>query len=255
VLQVTLLAAALFGSYHLVVFLLETTRVHNAVSPPATSAPHTVQPTAVTHSKLAPLVGGDLVGAELYLPDAAYPADSNQVQDGNVTVNVRVSSKGIVVSAKAVEGDEHLRAAAEKAAKSAAFSPDKLRGKGSVINGTITYDFVTPGNPASANQTLTAAESLAQSGVSATTGGPLAGAELELVQPDYPSSAKRQKIAGAVTIVVRVSRKGKVLSWRALDGDQRLRASAVKAARRSTFSPDKLPGTGEVVGTISYTFR
>jgi hypothetical protein len=56
-------------------------------------------------------------------------------------------------------------------------------------------------------------------------------------------------------VVVRVSPNGNVISWRPLNGEQRLRTLAVNAAKRSTFDADKLPGNGEVVGTITYTFR
>jgi outer membrane biosynthesis protein TonB len=52
-----------------------------------------------------------------------------------------------------------------------------------------------------------------------------------------------------------VNRAGKVISWRTLEGDSQLRAAALKAAKQTTFSPDKLPGKGEVVGTVTYNFK
>ena len=90
--------------------------------------------------------------------------------------------------------------------------------------------------------------------VTVTTGGPLAGKERKLVKPDYPASAGRDRISGTVTIVVRVDNSGHVVSWRPLDGQQDLRAAAVKVVRDSVFVPAKRRDT-EVVGTITYTFR
>jgi len=40
-----------------------------------------------------------------------------------------------------------------------------------------------------------------------------------------------------------------------LEGDSQLRAAALKAAKKAIFSPSKLPGKGEVVGTITYNFK
>jgi hypothetical protein len=67
-----------------------------------------------------------LSAAELYVPDAEYPPDAT-VASGNVNVRVQVSQKGIVVKAEAVDGDESLRGAAEKAALTSAFDPDKIQ--------------------------------------------------------------------------------------------------------------------------------
>jgi TonB family protein len=87
------------------------------------------------------------------------------------------------------------------------------------------------------------------------TGGPLAGAEESLAKAEYPDSALRKGVEEVITITVRVNRQGRVISWRTGSGDSSLRAAALKAARRSTFSPEKLPGNGEVVGTITYNFK
>ena len=85
-------------------------------------------------------------------------------------------------------------------------------------------------------------------------GGPLAGTELNVPAPEYPSAARRDRLQGAVTLVIRVNNSGKVVSWRTLEGDQRLRAAAIRAARNATFNSAKLP-KNDVVGTITYTFR
>ena len=248
ILPILLVAAVFFGGYRLITYLLDSTRNPVTQTP---VAPVTAKPGPRAIQRSRPVVSSELAGAELYLPDVEYPTDAAPGQAVKVIVSVRVSAKGIVVSAKAAEADEQFRTAAEKTAKSSAFSPDKLQGKGSFIDGAITYSFASK-----QAAPIRAAIDLSEPGnVSAVAGGPLAGTSLVLVQPDYSRSVRNQGAGGAVTVVVRVSRSGKVKSWRAVDGDKRLRSAAVKAAQRSTFSPEKLPGSGDVVGTITYTFQ
>jgi TonB family protein len=234
--------------------------------------------------KTAPVIGGDLVGTELIVPNAEYAAHTVTGTDGvdasgNVTVRVHVNQKGMVIFAMALDGDKRLRAAAVKAAKSAAFSPEKLRGKGRTVTGTITYNFVAPKPSANGPSNVTASKAQSASAASQSspvtgsspanaaadppasdgqfplTGGPLAGTELNLPKPQYPASARSKGITGTISIVVRVNRAGRVISWRTGEGDSQLRAAALKAAKQATFSPAKLPGKGEVVGTITYNFK
>ena len=242
---VVLVGAVLFGSYQLVSYLLGQKQTPQTQSTTAANP----KPTPITAA--APIVGGELAGTELYLPDVQYPADVEPGQAANVTVNVRVSAKGIVFAANAADGQEPFRTIAEKTARSAAFSPEKLQGRGSVVDGTITYSFASKQPP----QINTPTGLSVPGKVSAVAGGPLAGAALMLALPDYSHTLRNEGVSGDVTVVVRVTRSGKVKSWRPLDGDPRLRAACIKAAKRSTFSPDKLPGDTEVVGTITYTFQ
>jgi hypothetical protein len=92
-----------------------------------------------------------------------------------------------------------------------------------------------------------------RSNVSASAGGPLAGAERKLVIPKIPKSLRVEQ--ESATVVVRVNRAGRVMSWRPLDGDESFRAYLIKAARSSTFDPAKLSGEGQVVGFITYKFE
>ena len=239
---VLFLLIAAFVSYHL------ATRKTNVPQLDPTTIPVRAAPKL---TKSAPVVGGDIAGAELYIADAEYPPDA-KVESGNVMVGVQVSRKGIVVSAKAVDGDESLRIAAEKAAKGSAFTPDKLKDRGSLINGTITYNFLkTADSTVHVDEFGFSAEIPTE--VAATAGGPLVGAERKLEIPPVPSKLHVAK--GAVTVVVRVNRSGRVVSWRPLNADARLRPWMIKGARASTFDPSKLPGEGDVVGTITYRFR
>jgi hypothetical protein len=239
---VLFLLIAGFVSYHF------ATRKTNVVQLEPTTIPVRAAPKP---TKAAPVVGGDLAGAELYIADAEYPPDAT-IENGNVTVGVKVSRKGIVVSAKAVDGDESLRSAAEKAAKGSAFIPGKLQDRGSLVNGTITYNFLKASDTA-AHRNAFGFSDETPTEVVATAGGPLVGAERKLEIPPVPSRLHVGK--GAVTVVVRVSRSGRVLSWRPLNADSRLRPWMIKGARASTFDPTKLPGEGDVVGTITYRFQ
>jgi TonB family protein len=233
-----------YGGYRLATSLIaRQTQPRNNTAPPVTTS----QP-KVEVSKRAPIVSGEFSGAELYLPDAEYPSAAT-TSEGTVTVEVRVSKKGIVVGARAVDGDESLKPAAEKAARSSAFSPKKLEDKPALMTGTITYHFN------SSFKTPVSNEANPDSETTATLGGPLVGTELNLVQPRKPASFKGTDSEDKVTLVVRVNRSGRVVSWRLLVGAQELRTVSVNAAKQSTFSPDKLPDTGDVVGTITYNFH
>jgi hypothetical protein len=207
---------------------------------------------AAKPTKSAPVLGGELAGAELFLPDAEFPPEAT-VESGVVTVGIQVSRKGIVVSAKPLAGDESLRGAAVKAAKSSAFAPDQLQGKSSLISGTITYNFLrtNDNNQHGLDSGFTADSTPTQ--VLATAGGPLVGAERQLEIPPVPTKLKVRK--EAVTVVVRVNRAGRVVSWRPLNVDKRLRAWVIRGARASTFDPAKLPGERDLVGIITYTFQ
>ncbi|HSE23687.1 MAG TPA: TonB family protein [Pyrinomonadaceae bacterium] len=243
-----------FGGYKLSNYVFER---QSSQTPKETNSPQS-QPLAAP-IKLGPVVGGKLAGTELLIPDAAYPP-SGKIPYGSVTVSVRVDQRGRVTSAQATEGDKTLQGAAEEAARRAAFSPEKLQDKGRSVLGTITYNFLAPSAepentqpaPSSADPATTATIP-AETSSAPKVGGPLAGTELKIPTPEYPEDVRRDGIKGTVTLVVRVNYDGKVISWRTLEGEQRLRAPAIRAARQATFSPEKLNG-GDVVGTITYTF-
>lgn len=248
---VVCLLAGAFLNYHLAASVVSTL-TSNSVKPDPAPIPVNA---AAKPTKSAPKVSNELAAAELYVPDAEYPSDATVASD-NVNVRVQVSLKGIVVKAEAVDGDESLRGAAEKAALTSAFDPDKMQSDNSLINGTITYNFLKPDDMNRNNQDfgLIGDAAVTPNNVSATAGGPLAGAERKLVVPKIPRWVTVQQ--KSATVVVRVNHKaGRVMSWRSLDADDRLRSYVIKAARNSTFNPDKLSGDTNVVGIITYKFQ
>jgi TonB family protein len=260
------LSGAAFATYRLTNYFFET------VPPTPAVATKTEQP-KVAATKPLPVVGGALVGTELNVPDPEYPtaAAGKSHSDGisgTVTVQVQVNGKGKVISTHVLNGEWSLRMAATKAAKNATFAPEKLGGKGRIVTGTITYDFVAPqteppattGSPTASpdvtkSRMTTGSSAANPEGDLPVTGDALAGAEINLPKAEYPESAKSRKVSGTITVTVRVNREGRVISWLTSSGDSRLRAAALKAAKKATFAPEKLPGKGEVVGTITYNFK
>ncbi|MGH9958384.1 MAG: TonB family protein, partial [Pyrinomonadaceae bacterium] len=86
-------------------------------------------------------------------------------------------------------------------------------------------------------------------------GGALVGKVVNLPNAEYPAQAKSEGISDTVVVVVQVNRNGRVVSARALNGDRLLREAAVRAARKATFSPQKLASEeGITAGTITYVF-
>ena len=237
---------------------------------PAEAPPEIKQPTFS--------VSGALAGLEVNIPEPEYPAELQSAGIGGpITVRVRVNKNGRVISATSSNGDRRLRTAAVKAATQATFSPEKLAEvspRRRVVSGSITYEFAPKTTEAASTSTPTT--STTNSGVDSGTipsnepaaatsttptdpnspvvGDPLTNAVLTVPAAEYPSRAKRAGIGGTITVTVRVNRRGKVVSWRSSSGESQLRAAAIKAARKAAFSPEKLPGTGDVLGTITYNF-
>ena len=131
-----LVAITLAGSAYVGYLITGYLQKGDNVTPPIAAAP--VQTSNVL--KGIPVVGGDLVGANLSLPEAEYPVPtSSETPSGTVTVRVRVDYKGRVYWTRSSGGDQTLREAAVQAATKATFSPEKLGGRRA--EGTITYTF------------------------------------------------------------------------------------------------------------------
>jgi TonB family protein len=213
-------------------------------------------------------VAGALAGMESNVPKPEYPVEiQNAGVTGPITVKIRVNKNGRVISAVSTSGDQRLRAIAVKAAKEATFDPEKLAEispRGRAVTGSITYEFAAlQTDGATAPATTSTVEKSAPSPAAITSNAdpnsPVVGSELanavnNVPTADYPSRARRAGIGGTITVTIRVNRAGKVTSWRSSAGNAQLRAAAIKAARRATFSPEKLPGSGDILGSITYNF-
>lgn len=92
--------------------------------------------------KAAPISGGVVNGKATSLPKPAYSAAARAIgASGKVDVQVTIDENGAVVSAKAISGHPLLREAAERAARSAKFSPTYLTDKPVKVSGLIVYNF------------------------------------------------------------------------------------------------------------------
>ena len=252
------LGASAFAAYRL-------TRYLYRAEPPAPIAAAPVEVPAEI-KKPAFSVGGDLAGTELNIPEPELSFDAARSgAAGPITVRVRVNKNGRVISAATSSGDRRLRAAAVKAARKATFAPDKLAGlssRSNVVSGTITYEFApappsvdTSTSAASTNEIPATTTAAPNSDPNApVVSDTLVNAVKNIPAAEYPAAARSANASGTIIVTVRVNRTGKVVSWRSSSGNSQLRAAAIKAARKATFSPDKLPGIGDTLGTITYNF-
>lgn len=94
-------------------------------------------------TKKTVIVSGNVVnGKATSLPKPPYPQAARAVgASGKVDVQVMIDETGSVVSAKAISGHPLLRDAAERAARSAKFSPTYLTKQAVKVSGLIVYNF------------------------------------------------------------------------------------------------------------------
>lgn len=85
--------------------------------------------------------------------------------------------------------------------------------------------------------------------------GQLNSLAVKLAMPVYPSTAQTMNIQGKVTVQISLDEEGKVVSAKAVNGHQFLRAAGEDAARKSKFKPTMV-GTQAVkaTGFIVYNF-
>ena len=83
-------------------------------------------------------------------------------------------------------------------------------------------------------------------------GSTLVGKSINL--PAAETTVQTQQEATTITVQIKIDRTGQVIEASSTEGDQLLREAAIEAAKRSTFSVQKLRGR-RAEGTISYTFR
>lgn len=181
--------------------------------------------------------GGVLNGKAIILPKPAYPAAAGAVSArGDVQVEVIIDEGGNVKKAVAVSGHVLLRAAAEKAAVGATFSPTVLSGKAVKVKGILIYNFTGSEKPE-------------------ISGGIVNGKATSLVKPDYPAEARASKASGIVEVGVVIDEKGNVTSAKAISGDPLLYKASEEAALKSKFSNSQIDGKGvKSTGVVVYNF-
>lgn len=101
----------------------------------------------IDQSTAAVVMGTVLVGKAISKPLPPYPPQAKSERaHGTVVVEVMIDEEGKVIKAKAVSGDKRLRAAAERAAMQARFSPTILSGRPVKVTGVIKYNFSLDGD-------------------------------------------------------------------------------------------------------------
>lgn len=193
-------------------------------------------------------------------PDPVYPAEAAELgYGGTVKVAIKVDKKGGVKVVQAFGpsapcsnlGDERvkkIRNAVTDAASQVTFEPLVKDGKPAEFEMTISYSFDSTGKPTRANDLSGAKGRIVEAGV-------LQGRVKHMARPDYPSSARANRVAGSIPVSVIVDVDGKVVAAGALGGHRMLQDSAVDAACRSSIEPVQLSGMPvQVSGVITFTF-
>lgn len=106
---------------------------------PPNTTPITPTPEA-DRAPSARVMGGILNGKAVSMPVPNYPPEARKVH-GEVRVKVVIDESGRVMWARAIEGPEPLRAAAEDAARRTTFQPTVVSGKPERVMGFLIYKF------------------------------------------------------------------------------------------------------------------
>jgi TonB family protein len=87
------------------------------------------------------------------------------------------------------------------------------------------------------------------------SGGVMAGLIVDKVDPEYPQDAKDKKISGAIVMMAKVDKKGRVADLKVISGPEVLRDAALTAVRQWTYKPYLLNGQPVyVVTTVTVMF-
>jgi TonB family protein len=199
--------------------------------------------------------------------------------EGVLELECVVSNKGLVQDVRvvrAVDSRFGLDAAAKDALKKWLFVPAKLQGRTVASLVTVTLQFrlpsdyaaypkdvalpvATPSMRGAIGVSAASDESLPNDLVPISTPGLRPPVPTRRIDPDYTSEAMRQRIQGAVKLIVVVRTDGTVGQVRiaeSLDPDYGLDGQAVKAARLWRFRPAELEGRPVPVAvTLILTFR
>jgi len=185
---------------------------------------------------------------------------------GPVIVEYDLAPSGEVVAARAVSGEERLRALAVEAVNRWAFEPPDpkvtMRPRPIVVTFTEKGQILVDRYPRGCYIGWPASElTIEDDRIVASSGG-----EGDLREPpiaptcrvpaEYPRMAKAAKVEGTVIVEVQVGGDGRVQTARSIAGHPLLRMAAEKAALQWTFEPYVVDGAPvEVRGTLNFNFR
>lgn len=191
-----------------------------------------------------------------------YPAEARELGlGGRVTVRVVVGESGEVRSVDQPVGPANvcngsaddprlaaLRNSVIDAVKQAKFTPATKDGKPVEITIWVSSTFDPIGGDDPSSEKLKTRKQMLDVGV-------VAGKARQLPKPAYPGAARAERAAGPVTVRVVIDESGAVFTAEAVSGHPLLRAAAVQAACKASFSQTLVEGTPvRVKGVITYNF-
>ena|SRR5687768_860889 len=193
-------------------------------------------------------------------PDPVYPPEAGELgYGGAVKLTIKVDKNGKVKVLQAWGPNapcsnlndgrvKKVRDAVIDAASKVAFDPPMQDGKATETEMTVTYSFDSTGKPAGQKDLSGAKGRVVEAGV-------LMGRVKHLAKPDYPPSARANRLAGAIPVSVLVDVDGKVIAASALGGHRLLQYPALDAACKSSIEPVRLSGQPvQVSGVITFNF-
>ena len=193
-------------------------------------------------------------------PDPVYPPEAAELgYGGTVTVAIKVDKKGKVKVLQAFGPNapcsnlndtrgKRIREVVVDTARMVEFEPPFENGKPTEVEMTIVYSFDSTGKPAKVKDLSESKGRIVEAGV-------LMGRVKHLARPDYPASARANRLAGPIPVSVLVDVDGKVIAASALGGHRMLQDSAMSAACRSSIEPVQLSGVPiQVSGVITFVF-
>ena len=193
-------------------------------------------------------------------PDPMYPPEAAQLgYGGTVKLAIKVDKQGKVKvleawgpNAPCSNQDDgrikNIRNAVVDTASKVEFEPPADEGKPSDVEMTVSYSFDSSGQPFRASTRSEAKGRIVEAGV-------LMGRVKHLAKPDYPLTARANRLGGTIPISVLVDIDGKVIAASALGGHKILQGPALIAACRSSIEPVQLSGVPvQVSGVILFAF-
>ena len=214
----------------------------------------------VVSCALAAYVAGQNSLRVISNPDPIYPPEAAQLgYGGTVKLAIKVDKQGKVKVLEAWGPNapcsnlndgriKKLQNAVIDAARMVEFELPVNGGRHGEVEMTVTYSFDSSGQPFRPSTRGESNGRIVEAGV-------LMGRVKHLAKPDYPLTARANRLGGSIPISVLVDIDGKVIAASALGGHKILQLPALIAACRSSIEPVQLSGVPiQVTGVISFAF-
>lgn len=191
--------------------------------------------------------GGVMAGQLLTSVPPVYPQAARDAHvSGSVVMHAIISSEGAVRDLTVVSGPEMLRDAAMDAVKQWTYKPFVLNGRTTDVDTTITVNFsltaASQGEGSSGTGPMQPALPTLPAGRVRVSSRVMAGQQIKMVQPVFPTIAKTEHISGALVFNLLIGKDGKVKELSVIAGPEVLRERAAEAVRQWEYKPYLLNG-------------